>query len=241
MAWTLVANIAVTGDTDGAMTGNIDTSGADLIVLGVASYVGNSAPTISDSKTNTWTALTKQSTGSGGSIQLYYVQAPTVGTGHNFTTSGAGSYSGVVVAAFSGSQASPFDVEQGATTGSVTSIAPGSITPTTTTTLMLCGVQTNLNTDFGSAATIDSSFVITDRVSSVPALSYAFGLAYKIKTDANAENPTWSWTSTYEATCRIAAFKAAAGGARGLFRTPPVTGLGIGGSFFRDPLQQVHA
>ena len=32
-----------------------------------------------------------------------------------------------------------------------------------------------------------------------------------------------------------------AAGGRGLFLTPPMTGVGIGGSFFRDPLQQVHA
>lgn len=39
----------------------------------------------------------------------------------------------------------------------------------------------------------------------------------------------------------LAIFKLPAAGGRGLFRTPPVSGIGVGGSFFRDPLQGIQA
>lgn len=45
-------------------------------------------------------------------------------------------------------------------------------------------------------------------------------------------NVTGAWASVG---CDILA--AGGGATRGLFRTPPVSGIGIGGSFFRDPLQ----
>ena len=72
----------------GGSTGSVDTTGATiLIAVGVAD---SGTPSITDSKGNTWNSLTQV----GGSFptyhrcRLYYVENPTVGTGHTFTVAG---------------------------------------------------------------------------------------------------------------------------------------------------------
>lgn len=215
MAYALVANVAVQGGINGATSGAINTTGADLLVAVVAGLTGTT-PTFTDSKGNTWTALTKQSTASDGASQLFYCQGAIVGTGHTFATAGASTYSGCAMAAFSGSVSSPFDIENGSqNSGSPSAILPGSITPNFANELVVCSAETNLNTGFATAAAIDSSFIITDRISSLSNQSFAFGLAYIIQTAASAVNPTWSWTSGFQASCCIASFKVP-GGASGL-------------------------
>lgn len=207
MAYLPIAHVGVNGAANGATTGNIDTTGADLIIVQVTGLFSTN-PTLSDSKSNTWLPLTKQSTSSDGFSRLYYCQAPIVGSGHNFTVAGASSFSGCTVAAFSGSAASPFDLESGANV-SATSIQPGSITPSQDGDLVICGVETNLNTDFNTAAAINGGFTITDRQPSVGSQGFAQGLAYLIQTTAAPANPTWSWTSSFQASSPIACFKAA--------------------------------
>jgi hypothetical protein len=216
VAYGLIASVAVAGNFNGNTTGAIDTTGADLLVLLAAGYSGG-PPAISDSKSNTWTALTQYSTGSDGFCRIYYVQGGTVGSGHTFTVSGGSSFAGCAVQAWSGSAVSPFDQQNGANLGAVNSGQPGSVTPTTANQLVIAGLQTNLNTDFNTAAAVNGGFTITDRVASIGGTSYAFGLAYLVQTSAAAANPTWTWTSAELSTAAIATFKESGGG-------PPATG-----------------
>src|SRR5690242_7960475 len=66
-------------------TDAVNSTGADLIVLAVSYYGPDGPPSsITDNKSNTWTALTQQEGASGG-VRMYYCQAPTVGSGHVFT------------------------------------------------------------------------------------------------------------------------------------------------------------
>src|SRR5207249_3237049 len=61
---------------------------------------------------------------------IWYVYAPTVGSGHTFTCStGSATYPAITVAAFAGAASSPFDVENGNGTQNTTA-STGSITPT---------------------------------------------------------------------------------------------------------------
>src|SRR4051812_5534959 len=56
----LVAHAGAGGASSGSTTSAINPTGANLIVVAVASYTVNAAPTLTDSKGNTWTGLTQQ-------------------------------------------------------------------------------------------------------------------------------------------------------------------------------------
>jgi hypothetical protein len=108
-------------------TGSINTTGATLIVIAVSSYSAAGAPTISDSKGNTWTALTaKVNATAAVRTQLYYCYSPTGGSGHTFTATGF-CYASIHAFAFSGTTGT-FDVENG-TTGGTSPQSAGAITP----------------------------------------------------------------------------------------------------------------
>src|SRR4051794_24890452 len=120
MAFALIAHAAANGNNSVATTGGIDTTGAGLLVAAVATYSGSA--TVSDSKGNTWSPLTRYGAG-GNKIQMFWSPPSTVGAGHTFTATSAGFSATIAVAAYSGQAATPFDAESGAAADS-----PGSIT-----------------------------------------------------------------------------------------------------------------
>jgi hypothetical protein len=71
--------------------------------------------------------------------------------------------------------------------------------------------------------------------------AFAFGGAAASRSSAGAGALTVGFTGTLLGGNSLGGIEikiaAGGGGARGLFMTPPVSGLGVGGSFFRDPLQ----
>lgn len=217
-ALSLVNNVAAKStDHTNAATSAIDTTGANLIILAVNRFfVG--AQTVSDNKGNTYTALTlwPNASPTAENLRMYYVYAPTVGSGHTFSVTsspGDSCYPSLEVAAFSGASASPFDQQNGTssiTTG--TSRQTGGATPSENNELviaaMMCGTAGR-----PSAASIDSSFVITSQQAGVTSQCVGGALAYKIQTSAGAENPQWSWSGSSTNLAAIATFKAAAGGA----------------------------
>jgi hypothetical protein len=77
MAFALIDSVSVGSTGGGTVTSAaIDTTGADLLVLALSWYDAEAAPTISDSETNTWTALTaRDGNHSGAAVQFYYVAA----------------------------------------------------------------------------------------------------------------------------------------------------------------------
>lgn len=172
----LVSSVSATGSINGSTTGSIDTTGANLIVVSIYYYTGSSL-TVTDSKSNTWTALTSR--GSTILAKQYYCAGATVGSGHTFTLSGIASYSGIAVAAFSGANASPFDTESGAS-----ATQPGSITPAVANELFVTAWGRNDATTL----TINSSFTIAEQTAYAPGDGFSVGLAYKIS--SGAENPT---------------------------------------------------
>ena len=189
---------------NGGTSASIDTTGATLLVA-VVTYTGT--PTVSDSKSNTWTALTCQQNTSVYSC-IYYVNSgsPSVGSGHTFTISGAVTVSVINVMAFSGTGASPFDNQNGNSSLLVSTIQPGSITPSQNNDIIITGLSGGNN--FGAANTIDSGFTITYQKAVTGGINYGHAGAYLIQTTAAAVNPTWNMgVSVNNVASTIASFK----------------------------------
>lgn len=194
---------------NGTTTGAVDTSGADLLVVTVSDGFG-AIGTVTDSKSNTWNALTTYTQGAtGGRVTIYYAYNPNVGSGHTFTYAGANVFCAVEMTAWSGALLTdPFGTENGATTAGATSLSTGSVTPSEDNMLLISVLS------FGASntAAINSSFTISHQGNYSAATNYGGAQAYKVQSSAGAENPQWSWGASTAAAAAIATFKAAAGG-----------------------------
>jgi hypothetical protein len=235
MAFGLFAHVAgSSAGGPGFTTSSLDTTGANLIVVLVSDYLPSST-TLSDSRSNTWTPLTAKNGSSQSRLQLYYCYAPTTDAAHTFTVSNSGgSYPAISVLALSGAANSPFDVENGGSTGSASSLQPGSVTPSVDNEIVITG----LGGVTQGTMSINSGFTISDQFA-YNGSAFGSSLAYLVQTTATAENPTWSWNGgANEATAVIATFKSSGAPppSSGLFLTAPMNGLGVGGPFFRSPL-----
>jgi len=107
---------------------------------------------------------------------------------------------------FSGTAtSSEFDAQNSHTTGGATTTSEqaGTVTPAATGEVFVCGASTS-GANGGSEA-IGSSFTITDAATFARLVT-----GYKIKTDANAENPAMSWLTLRTACSVLAAFKPSA-------------------------------
>lgn len=216
MAYSLIAH-AQTASTDGTgvTTGAINTSGADLIVVSVNwYYFGDNTPSVSDSKSNSYTSLTTKQDSNDAACQIWYVQGGTVGSGHTVTVSGSGFYPVLSVTAWSGSTASPFDQESGASAGPLSSsIAPGTLFPAEDNELI---ISSSCYSSFGqpdaSALSVNGGFTQADTALLYsPGAHQGGGQAYLIQTSKAFTNPTWSIDSTANAFSAVQAlFKAGA-------------------------------
>lgn len=216
MAYSHIASLVEGLGSGGGTSSALNTSGADIIFVGVSSYQANAQPTLTDSKSNTWTALTASEYSGLVRTRIYYCVGPTVGSGHTFALSGAASYSGVGVAAFSGGkQTSPFDVEAGANNAS-TSHQSGSVTPSEDNEIVIASVSTEISSGSWSP---NGGFTLVGAVNFSGGAYWGLGLAYLIQTSAAAANPTWSgWSGSLAMAGTNATFKAAAGGGGGSIR-----------------------
>ena len=217
MAYSFIVSAGAGGTASTVTTGAVTTTGANLIVIGVT-FDTTAARIISDSKSNTWTPLTATTSLSAGA-QLYYCYAPTVGTSHTFSNTGTNNYSTLFMMAFSGALTSPFDVENGATGSTGTTLATGSVTPSVDNELLVTFFGFNLA---GTPISIDNSFnQDTAAVDFSAANHYGGGMAYKVQTTATAVNPTWTRTNSgLIMSARIATFKAAASGSSVTYTNP---------------------
>lgn len=210
MSWSLIAHRADSSLNSILTTTAIDTSGANLILIGISQFNGVAAATISDSKSNTWTGLTAKSTTSLTYARIYYCVNPTVGSGHTFSADNGDVIAGtLMIQAWSGANATPFDVENGSTNTSSNSAATGSVTPSQNDSLIASVLSAG---DSTSGYSIDSSLTISDSVNHTPGVTEGAAFAYYNQPTAGAINPTWSWTGAQQNSEVIAAFKPAAGG-----------------------------
>ena len=199
-------------------TSSIDTTDASLIVVGLAWY--NSAPpaNLTDSKGNTWTALTSQSANGGFTrLQFFYCSPCVVGSSHTFSSSNG--FVSIGVMAFSGTAVlSPLDQQNGSVTSSTTTIQPGSVTPSQNNELVITAFGTGNFTS--QSVSIDSGFS-TPITNSETTSAMILSMSYLIQTTATAKNPTWTVSSSLNNASTIATFKAAS------VATPPSVLMGI--------------
>ncbi len=167
---------------------------------------GSGAATVSDSKSNTWTALTTREVGSAAVVRLYYCVSPNVGAAHTFTISGTSIFPEIAARAFSGvNVGSAFGAESAGGGGDgLTTLQPGSLTPSEDNALVVTGVASYNE----SPASINGGY--TAAIVPKGGNCLAGGLAYLIQTSAGATNPTWTLTGSGNATATAAWFKAAA-------------------------------
>lgn len=195
---------ASAADPTTATSSVVDSSLGDLMIAFVAYYDLSTRGTVDDNKGNAWNALAESAIGSSVVGRFFWSRLTNVGSGHTARYHSVdNSYGTICIAVFSGSPTSPFDVQNGATGAAVTSLATGSVTPFASLELIVTGV--GLNGDSATLA-VDSGFSITDKNSFVGGDHFGAALAYKIKSDALAENATWSLGGPQDLAARIAAF-----------------------------------
>lgn len=205
---TLIANVGTAGTVNGVTTSAIDTTGANFIVINVHWYdLITTDGTLTDSKSNTWTPLTKRlGTGQDNSIQLFYSFNPTVGTNHTFTYNGTATYPSIEVQAWNNLATSPFDVENWGEANNTNVISTGSVTCSQANGLLIAGLGFNDNSS--GAVSINSSFTISNSVAYSGGNAVGSSMAYKILTAIGAENPQWNITNnSNQLIAQIACFK----------------------------------
>ena len=209
------------GAANNATTSAIDTSGANFLVAAIADTPVGGGFTFSDSKGNTWQALTSYiSTATGARTRIYYAYNATVGSGHTFAVadvSGA-SYCSICVAAFSGVQTSPNPYNTDVV--GVNDYATSSTFPLQAGSVTIAGghlaisVVSNGSFTGGTWASVDSSFTIAEHIATVGGSHIGGALAYWINGGGStAVNPAWTPAqAVMEASGSNASFTAAAGG-----------------------------
>lgn len=183
----VVASPACVGGVGGNTTAPATTTGANLITINLSSAGSG----VSDSNSNTWTALTSQ-TGSSGTEIMYYSFNPIVGVGHTFSTGTA--FSSICVIAFSGVPATLFQ-QQGANDG-------GSLTTTATTPpvgvaaggLMVAGIS--FRQSVPDALTVSAGWTITSQVPFTGGTFFGNSTAWKLST-GTTDAATWTNPITF--------------------------------------------
>jgi hypothetical protein len=191
MAYSLIAHRADGLGANGGTSGAIDTSGANLITLAIASDATNNivAGDISDSKGNTgWTLAGAVYEGTNLAIQIFYKVSPVIGASHTFTATRTGSVCSMAAAAWLGSATTPMDLFDGAAADSGTSLStPSGITPSENNALVISALG------IGGSGTITdpAGLTRTDLAAFSGGNNYGVVMAYVIQTTAALVDPNW--------------------------------------------------
>ena len=206
MAFVLLDSVSATGVPNTATTGDLDSTGADLIVVIISQFVANG--TLSDSEGNSWTQLTDQA-GTNSRSRMFYAISPITSSTHTFTftcpgcNAGDAPYAVVGAAAFSAGDTVQFDQETGAVTPIGTSVTPGSITPGAAENLLITS-QTVDNTHGDQSVT--GGFTELYDVAYNASSNMGGQAAYLIQSAATAADPTWSSVLARGRTSQLASF-----------------------------------
>lgn len=184
----------IAGAASNPTTAAVNTTGASILIL-TATYQG-SAPTVSDSQGNTWTALTERPGTAGAAARIYYCLTPTTSAAHTFTISAAFGAVGIVAA----SGVTAFVEEDGGGGDSVTSSTDAAMAATKANALVVSCAMIWTST----GANMDNGF--TDlQEDFVGGVNYGGGLAYKITATPIA--PEWTWTGANNYAVAMASFE----------------------------------
>ena len=190
---------------------SIDTTGANLLVVYVNRYSGggSGATTISDSKGNTWTAMTGwTSSVTADTAQAWYCVPTSVGSGHTVTvTKGTGGnpFIGAVFSSFSGGKStSPLDLEARLNNSASSSTHTAtSLTPSENN----CLVIQMLSTDGVNYSSINASYTLAAKIDFSGGVNVTASLSYLIQTTASASAPTITLSGAAGAGIGSASFK----------------------------------
>lgn len=178
-------------NSNGTTTAALDTTGATLLVFGIAHLDAQGPGTPSDSKANTWAQAA--TAGNTCGIDIFYVKNPAVGSGHTFSNTGTANYPSLFILAFAGTDTSADrDQQNSATASTATTIQPGSVTPSTNNQVVVTVV---CETAVSGTWSIDGGFTISNQGPVQAGAAYGGGMAYLIQTTAAAANPTWTTNS----------------------------------------------
>jgi hypothetical protein len=249
VAYSFVASVS------GVQTiGTLNTTGADLIVLCVSVFTGDTnPPTIGDSAGNVWGAanISAQTTDNCWGY-IFSFHNPVTNAAHQLSWNSGVNNGAMAVLAFSGSASNPLDKTSSAIFGSgTTQETPGSVTPSQSN--ELCVAAYTVDAPSGSSFSIDSGYTIAQSRDVAPGSAFGIVAAYLIQTSAVATNPqmTRSVALTGSDAALIATFKAAGAAPSATFRrtlSPIGTRSGSrqvhgrwnrsgrGGLLLRDPL-----
>ena len=194
----LVASTTASGYTVGSITtGNINTTGATLLVAGITSLTNGSQYVLTDNGAtqNAWQALPLVGAGNAANCntQIWYACNPQTSTSHSLTLSGGylnGAKAMLTFAAFTG--VSQLYAANGFVYNSATSVYPGSLTTPG-------GVQVLVTTGGGGSS---SSCGVTltggtsgTAITTSTTNTYAGGMGWVLTTTATTFNPKWTFAS----------------------------------------------
>jgi hypothetical protein len=186
---TLLASTTAS-DSIGYTSGNINTTGASLLIVVVAGD-GNLS-TFTDSAGNTWSQLTAVNNG-GSYCQIYYCASPTTSATHSITIQSF-NYGSASFSAWSGTKtSSPFDTQNSNPFTSPSATAtPGSITPSQTGELLIAAEA--IRGQVTTGATVGSSYNIIANVTDGG--NADLSLAYILSPSTSALNPTFTFAGS---------------------------------------------
>jgi hypothetical protein len=196
-----ISGTANGGTEDACVSGEINTTGADLLVIVVGWVNGaGTSPIVADSKGNTWTLARKQLSAAGNqNVGVFYSKPSSVGTNHTVSITLNNSYATVWFSAFSGSGSSQPDQVNSATAASGTALSAGSITPAVQNSLVISGVifGTTAGTTAASAGFTGGAIAFSN------GNHVSLGYGHKTKSVAEAINPSWTWTPSQSNVCAV--------------------------------------
>lgn len=182
---------AAAGSSNGSSvtTGAIDTTGATVFIIAIGQATG--APgTPTDSEGNTWTELRRQAV-SSNQLVLWISMSPVTDASHTFSVTAG--FPSIAIAAFDGTFLTDVDDFGNSAEAGVSVLSSGTIyTPAAQPGVILAAIGWN------SSATmaIDSGFTIAAQANWGAGTNYGVGLAYKIGSFSDPEEPEWSWAGT---------------------------------------------
>lgn len=180
--------LVVSTSASNATSSAVNTTGAKLLVAVGSAFGG--ASTFTDSKSNTWIALTAPNSGSY-TLDLAYCIDPVVGTGHTFSFGGG--FNAFRVFAFSATGTVAYGgMDSDATSLSVTDFSPGSITPDLPNSLIIAGATTGATT---ADVAVSGSMALA-QYPSVGGVNVGEASAYLLQSVAALFTPTFTFPSS---------------------------------------------
>lgn len=188
-----VIGSANSGVASGVLSDILDSSGANLCLIGSGDWDAYSDPTtVADTKGNTYGELPGQSVHHpdiGQQSRIFYCANPTVGAGHQISVSRNNYYGSASFEFFSGAAwLYPFEAYNGAALGfGSSSIQPGPMSPMQNGDMIftsVCSPNVSVTIDEGFSAPLVTDATID---------SYGEASAYLIQGAAASVNPTWAY------------------------------------------------